>query len=237
MKKDELNNLNINNSDGHYNTKENPLNDIKEVEKVPEIEKSEKEVFQASEENKIKEDSGNPSLENSNQSNSDTSSSSSSAGATSSSAAIGAVGGVVGVVAISAVLVLGVIKLPVIPAVDVSLISASATSLAFELSTNIENHSNLIISLKGEDYIASTPFQEYVKFSNLRQNDVYTLSVYENETSRYSSIFYTNEKEDINNVTITVTSYIDEMKLKLLEIMKSIISKMMSQYLFLLMEQ
>ena len=210
MKKDELNNLNINNSDGHYNAKENPLNDIKEVEKVPEIEKSEKEVFQASEENKIEEDSGNPSLENSNQSNSDTSSSSSTAGATSSSAAIGAVGGVVGVVAISTVLVLGVIKLPVIPAVDVSLISASATSLAFELSTNIENHSNLIISLKGEDYIVSTPFQEYVKFSDLRQNDVYTLSVYENETSRYSSIFYTNEKEDINNVTITVTSYIDD---------------------------
>ena len=209
MKRDELNKINVNNTDGDLKVEENSLKNIKEVNRVPEVEKSSDEVFQASEENKIEEE-GKQSFDNADSSKGDSTSSPSSAGATSAGATAGIVGGVVAVVAVSAVLVLGIVKLPVIPAVDVHLIAASSSSLAFSLNTNIENHSELTISLSGTDYSVSTSFQEYVKFSNLRQNEVYTLAVYEGETSRYSSNFYTNEKEDINNITITVTSYIDD---------------------------
>ena len=214
MKNDEFNKQNINNTDGHYSVDESPLKNIKEVESVPEVEKSEKEVFQASEENRVEEENGKQSFDNADNSNGDSSSSSSSsassAGASSAASTVGVVGGIAAVVAVSAVMVLGVVQLPVIPAVDVDLISASATTLAFALSTNIEDHTDLTITLKGAGYDVTTPFQEYVKFVDLKQNDVYTLSVHQNETSRYSSKYYTNDKADINNITITVTSYIDD---------------------------
>ena len=58
MKKDELNNLDINNSDGEFKVEESSLGNVKEINTVPEIEQSEKEVFQASEENKVEEDNG-----------------------------------------------------------------------------------------------------------------------------------------------------------------------------------
>ena len=212
MKKDELNNLDINNTDGELNVEESSLSNLKETENVPEIEKSDEEVFQASEDYKVEEESEKQSFDNSNNSEGDggSSSASSSAGAASASATVGAVGGIIGVVAVSSVLVLNIVALPTIPAVDVNLIAASSSSLAFALKTNIENHSSLTISLKGMDYEVSTSFQEYVKFTDLKKNEAYTLAVYENDTSRYSSNFYTNEKEDVQNITITVTSYIDD---------------------------
>ena len=208
MKKDELNNLHINNTDGHYNADENPLKNIKEVESSPEVSPSEDEVFQTSEDNKV-EEKGKQSFASESKKD-DTSSNSSSSSASSASATAASVGGVIAVVAVSAVMVLGIVKLPTIPAVDVDLISASSSSLAFALSTNIEDHTGLTITLEGTGYEISTPFQEYVKFIDLNKNEVYTLSVHENEHSRYSSKFYTNEKEDVNNITITVTSYIDD---------------------------
>ena len=210
MKRDELNNLNINNTDGELRVEENSLKNIKEVQNVPEVQKTEDEVFKASEEYQIEEDNGTQSFDNTSRTEDGSSSSSSSAGAAGATATAGIVGGVVGVIAVSAVLVLGIVKLPVIPAVDVKLISASSSSLSFALNTNIEDHSSLTISLSSGEYIVSTPFQEYVKFSNLKQNEVYTLSVFDAEKSRYSSNFYTNDREEINSITITVTSYIDD---------------------------
>ena len=213
MKKDEFNKHNISNADGHLNVDENPLKIIKEVEKTKETEQVEDEVFQSSEENKIEEDDGRQSFESGDNSNGDSSSSSSSSaasGATGVSSVLGVVGGAIGAIAIASVLVIGVIKLPTIPVVDANLITASSSSLSFALSTNIENHDHLTISLKGESYEITTPFQEYVKFTDLKQNNVYTLSVYEESKSYYSSNFYTNESEDLNNITITVTSYIDD---------------------------
>ena len=211
MKKDEFNKQNINNQDGHLNVDENPLRNIKEVETVKESQQEEDEVFKSSEENKIEEDNGRQSFEGGDNSSSDASSSSGSAsGAIGSSTAIGVVGGAIGAIAVASVLILGVIKLPTIPVVNVNLITASSSSLSFALSTNIEIHDNLTISLKGESYEITTPFQEYVKFTDLSQNNVYTLSVYNDNKSYYSSNFYTNESEDLNNITITVTSYIDD---------------------------
>ena len=210
MKRDELNNLHINNSDGHLGVDESPLGNLEEVKNVPEVKKSEDEVFKASEENKFSEEEKQSFDQPQKSEDSGSSSSSSSAGATSAGATVGAVGGVVGVIAVSAALVLGVVKLPTIPAVHVRLIAASSSSLAFSLKTNIEDHSDMYIVLKGADYEMSTSFQEYVKFNDLKQNEVYTLSVYQEETSRYSSNYYTNTKEDINNINITVTSYIDD---------------------------
>ena len=209
MKKDELNNLNVNNTDGEFHVDESSLSNIKEISEVPEIEKSESEVFQASEENKSEEVNESSSFDHGTNQEIDTTSSST-AGASSASAAVGAVGGVVGVVAASTVLVLGIVALPTIPTIDVTLISASSSSLSFSLNTNIEDHSTLTISLKGVDYEVSTPFQEYVKFTELKKNETYTLSVYDNDISRYSSSFFTNDKEEINNITINVTSYIDD---------------------------
>lgn len=210
MKRDELNNLNIDNSDGQLNVEEDSLKNIKETINVPEVEKSEDEVFQSSEEYKPEEESGKQSFDNASNSGGESSTSSSTAGATGASAAAGVVGGVVGVIAVSAALVLGVVKLPTIPAVDVHLIAASSSSLSFSFNTNIEDHSTLTISLKGNSYEVTTQFQEYVKFTELSKNQVYTLSVYDNETSRYSSNFYTNDRQEVNNITITVTSYIDD---------------------------
>ena len=190
MKRDELNNLNINNTDGELHVEENSLKNIKEVQNVPEVQKAENEVFKASEEYKIEEDNGTQSFDNTSRTEDGSSSSSSTAGATGATATAGIVGGVVGVIAVSAVLVLGIVKLPAIPAVDVKLISASSSSLSFALNTNVEDHSSLTISLSSGEYIVSTPFQEYVKFSNLKQNEVYTLSVFDAEKSHYSSNFY-----------------------------------------------
>lgn len=214
MKKDELNNLNINNEDGQYRASEDSLKNIKEIQNTPEIAKEEQEIFQASEENKIKEEFEKQSFDNANNSEGDggaSSTSGSASAAAGGASAVAAVGGVVAVVAISAVFVLGVVKLPVIPAVDVHLLLASSTSLAFSLNTNIENHEELTITLQGAGYQVTTPFQEYVKFVDLQKNEIYKLIVLQNgESSRYSSNFYTNEKEDPNNISITVTSYIDD---------------------------
>lgn len=210
MKKDELNNLNINNADGEIKVEENSLSKFKEIEIIPEEQKPADEVFQASEEFVQEEEKEKQSFDMNNNSGGDNSSGAQSAGATSATATVGVVGGVVGVIAVSASLVLGIVKLPVIPAVDVHLISASSSSLSFSLKTNIEDHNNLTISLSGVDYVMTTPFQEYVKFNNLKENTVYTLKVYEEETSRYSSKFYTNSVEEINDITIVVTSYIDD---------------------------
>ena len=210
MKRDELNSLHIKNTDGKLNVKENPLNDLQETIKIPEVKSMKDDVFHASEENSFKEEKEKQSFDNDNKSDNTSSNSSSSASASSAGAAVGAVGGVIGVIAVSAVLVLDIVKLPVIPAVDVHLISRSSSSLAFSLNTNIEDHSELYISLQGNDYEVSKPFQEYIKFSDLKENQEYTLAVYQNETSRYSSKYYTNFEQEINNITITVTSYIDD---------------------------
>lgn len=206
MKKDELNNFNVNNSDGMVNVSESSLNKIKEVNNVPEIKKSTSEVFQSSEENKIGKEDKKKSFDSGSNSSDSATKSSSASGVS----GVGAVGGAIGVVAVSAALVVGVVHLPTIPAIDVHLIAATSSSLAFSFNTNIEDHSKLLISLKGIDYEISTPFQEYVKFTDLRMNEEYTLSVNDEETSRYNSSFYTNDKEDISNITITVTSYIDD---------------------------
>lgn len=206
MKKDELNNLNINNKDGHFEVEENSLKNIKEIDSVPEREKEEKEVFESSEDNKVKEEFEKQSIDQSSSSSGSNASASSSAAST-----VASVGGIAAIVAVSAVFVLGVVTLPSIPAVDVHLINATATSLSFSLNTNIENHEELTITLKGVGYEVTTPFQEYVKFIDLKANESYSLSVLQNETtSRYSSNFFTNDKEDINSITITVTSYIDD---------------------------
>ena len=209
MKKDEENNLNIENKDGEFKVDEDSLKNIKEENiKVPEIQQEEDEVFQSSEDYKYEEDEEKKSFNNLDSSNSSTGTES--AGATSGASAAAAVGGVVAVVAVSAVLVLGIVKLPTIPAVDVHLLKTSSSSLTFSINTNIEDLSTLTVSLKGVDYEISTPFQEYVKFTNLKQNEVYTLSIYDNETSRYSSTYYTNDQEEIQNISINVTSYIDD---------------------------
>ena len=211
MKKDEFNKINVNNSDGRYNVDEDSLKHIKEIENVSEIEKEEKEVFQSSEDNKIQDETGRNSFDDASNSGSGGESGASSAGASAGAAAgVASAVGIVAVVAVSAVFVLGVVKLPTIPAVDVHLIAASSSSLAFSLNTNIENHEDLTITLRGAGYELSTSFQEYVKFTDLKQNEVYKLSVFEKETSRYSSNFYTNDREDVNNISIVVTSYIDD---------------------------
>ena len=210
MKKDELNNLNINNSDGEFKAEEDSLKNIKEVEPIPEVENSNEEVFSSSE-NFEEEEEEKTSIDANNLTNgTDTATNAANAATSGASAAAGVVGSVVGVVAVSAVLVLNIVKLPVTPAVDVRLLAQSASSLSFSLNTNIENKSELFVSLKGLNYEVSLPFQEYIKFTDLSQNEVYTLSVYENDTSRYSSSFYTNDIEEIQTVFINVTSYVDD---------------------------
>lgn len=209
MKRDELNNLNINNKDGEFHTEEDSLKNVKEQNEVPEIQKEEDEVFQASEDFSEEEKEEN-SFDNLNSSSGEGGTGAESAGATGASTAAGVVGGVVAAVAVSAVLVLGIVKLPTIPAIDVHLLSTSSSSLTFSLNTNIEDISTLRVSLKGVDYEVSTPFQEYVKFNDLKQNEEYTLSILDNDTSRYSSTYYTNDREEMQNITINVTSYIDD---------------------------
>ena len=206
MKKDEFNNLNINNSDGEFKVEEDSLKNVKEVHSVPEIESSKEEIFHASENFEADEES--QAFENLS-SGADTVNNAANA-TTSSASTAGVIGSVAAVAAVSAVLVLNIVKLPTIPAVDVHLLSSSSSSLSFSLNTNIDHKSELIVSLKGNNYEMSFPFQEYIKFTDLNQNEVYTLSVYESDISRYSSTFYTNDIEDRQYIFINVTSYIDD---------------------------
>lgn len=205
MKRDELNDFHIKNSDGNLPTEENPLKNIKEINSVPEVLKEEDEVFITSEENKVSEENDTKSFNTAPNSESESSTGVGATGATDS-----VVGGVVAAVAVSAVLVLGIVKLPLIPAVDVELISASSSSLAFALTTNIEEYSDLAVILSSGSYEVRAPFQEYVKFVELDRNTVYTLSIYQGDESRYSSNFYTNDQIEHNNINIVVTSYIDD---------------------------
>ena len=211
MKRDEFNNYNIQNADGHIDVQEDSLKNIKETIQVSEVEKEE-ETFTSSETNNVQEGKEEQSFESTSSETPSSNNSINTSTATTSGAtgAIGAVGGVVGAVAASTLIVIGVINLPAIPTVTVELLTRSSSTLAFSINTNIEDQSTLTVSLKGVDYEISTPFQEYIKFYDLRENEVYTLSVYENDTSRYSSNFFTNDVEEVNNIFIEVTSYIDD---------------------------
>ena len=226
---DEFNNLGITNADGDQRFNEDvfemPSNDKNQPDIEVTSEGSEEfqvdeylqeagELDTTSEENFNTQDNPQEQVNSSSSTSSSTASTSASSTAAASTTAAASSAGIAATVATSVVVVatvtIGIVALPIIPTFDVELARATNSSLAFILSTNVEELDNVRVSLTGDDYEIETPYSAYIKFEELLPQETYYLSIYNEDTQVYNATYFTNNEDAWDTCFIEVYEQSEE---------------------------